>query len=93
MHEIKKDKNKFYIGESSQNALAEITFVPDGESKIIVNHTYVSESLRGQGIALKLVEKVIEYARQENIKIIPLCSYVEKVMTRNEEYKDVLSEK
>jgi len=93
MHEIKKDENKFYIGESSQNALAEITFVPDGESKIIVNHTYVSESLRGQGIALKLVKRVIEYARKENIKIVPLCSYVEKVMTRNEEYKDVLSEK
>ncbi|AWK51718.1 GNAT family N-acetyltransferase [Clostridium beijerinckii] len=93
MNEIKKDKNKFYIGENSQNALAEITFVPEGESKIIVNHTYVSESLRGQGIALKLVEKVIEYARQENIKIIPLCSYVEKVMTRNDKYKDVLSEK
>ncbi|HEX9025726.1 MAG TPA: GNAT family N-acetyltransferase [Clostridium sp.] len=93
MNEIKKDENKFYIGENSQNALAEITFVPDGESKIIVNHTYVSESLRGQGIALKLVKKVIEYARKENIKIIPLCSYVEKVMTRNEEYKDVLSEK
>ena len=42
MREIKKDKNKFYIGENSQNALAEITFVPDGEGKIIVNHTYVS---------------------------------------------------
>jgi len=62
-------------------------------AKIIVNHTYVSESLRGQGIALELVRKVIEYARQENIKIIPLCSYVKKVMTRNEKYTDVLSEK
>lgn len=90
MEVIKKDKNKFYIGENVKNPLAEITFIPEGESKIIINHTYVSDSLRGQGIALQLVKKVVEYAREENKKIIPLCSYAKKVMIGNEEYTDVL---
>lgn len=90
MNEIKKDKDKFYIGENSANPIAEITFISTDDNKLIVNHTYVSDSLRGQGIAMKLVEKVIEYARVENKKIVPACSYVHKVMTNKDEYKDIL---
>lgn len=78
MEVIKKDKNQFYIGENVENALAEITFVPTSESKIIIDHTFVSDSLRGQGIALQLVKKVVEYVRVENKKIIPLCPYAKK---------------
>jgi predicted GNAT family acetyltransferase len=87
---IKKDRNKFYIGENIKNVVAEITFVPAGESQIIIDHTYVSDSLRGQGIAFQLVKKVVEYAREENKKIIPVCSYAKKIMIQNEEYQDVL---
>ncbi len=90
MNTIKRDGNQFYIGESIENRVAEITFVSSGENTIIIDHTYVSDSLRGQGIALQLVNKVVEYARLEHIKIIPQCSYAKKVMTQNEEYKDVL---
>ncbi len=90
MEAIKKDKNQFYIGENIEDALAKITFVPTGESKIIIDHTYVSNSLSGQGIGLQLVEKVVEYARQEFKKIVPICPYAKKVMTESDEYKDVL---
>ena len=90
MDVIKKNKNQFYIGENIENILAEITFVPKGESKIIIDHTYVSDLLRGRGIALQLVKKVVEYARQENKKIIFLCPYAKKVMMESDEYKDIL---
>lgn len=90
MEAIKKDNNKFYIGEDVENPLAEITFVPTGADKITIDHTYVSESLRGQKIGLQLIDKVAEYARTENKKIIALCPYAKKVMTQSEEYKDIL---
>jgi len=90
MEVIKKGENQFYIGEDIENPLAEITFIRADESKIVIEHTYVSDSLRGQGIALQLVNKVVEYARFENKKIIPICPYAKKVMTENEKYKDVL---
>lgn len=90
MVEIKKGNNKFYIGEASEEPIAEITFIPSGEDKITVDHTYVSEQLRGQGIGELLVKRIAEYARQENKKIIPACSFVKKVMVGNEEYKDVV---
>ncbi len=86
--EIKERNNSFYLGPDYQNRVGEITFhVKEGE--IIVDHTYVDPSLRGQGLAFKLVEKVIEKARNENKKIVPVCSYVKKVMEKNESFKDV----
>lgn len=90
MHNIKKDKNQFYIGESSANPIAEITFVPKEEDKYVIDHTHVSESLKGQGVGVLLVNKVVELARQENKKIIPVCPFAKKVMTRSKEYEDVL---
>jgi uncharacterized protein len=92
MEVIKRDNNKFYIGENIENILAEITFAPTGADKIIIDHTYVSDSLKGQGIGQQLVKSVAEYARQENKKIIPSCPFAKRIMTKDEEYRDVLIE-
>lgn len=92
MNEIKQDENRFYIGEDAENALAEITFTPEGEDKIVVDHTYVSGSLKGQGIGGKLVKRVVDYALEENKKIVPTCSFAKKVIMENEEYKRCLCE-
>lgn len=90
METIKQYNTKFYMGDSPEHPIAEITFIPEGEDKIIVNHTYVAKSLTGQGIGKQLMIKVIEYARKEHKKIIPTCSFAEKVITSSDEYKDVL---
>lgn len=90
MEEIKKGINKFYIGDNIENPSAQIIFLPSGENKIIIEHTYVSDSLVGQGIGQQLVKKAAEYARLNNLKIIPECSYARKVMTSSDEYSDIL---
>jgi len=90
MDEIKVGENTFYVGKDVNNPLAEITFFPRGEDVIVIDHTYVSPELRGKGVAMRLLTKVVEYARKEHLKIIPLCSYASKVMRFNDEYKDVL---
>lgn len=56
----------------------------------IINHTGVRPEFEGKGIAKKLLLKVIEAAREKNVKIMPLCSYARKVMNGKEEFKDVL---
>lgn len=89
--EIKQAKNAFYVGDSASNPQAIITFVPKGDDTIIIDHTIVKEELRGMGLARKLVDRVVEYARAEDIKIIPQCSYAVKVLTSNDEYKDILA--
>lgn len=90
MTEIKKGTNRFYVGESEENPLAEITYKPSGDDVISIDRTYVSNELRGQGMAKRLLEEAINYARSENKKIIPLCSFVKEQMENNKEYNDLL---
>lgn len=55
---IKTGVNAFYLGSDPQNPDAVITFIPDGDI-ITVDHTRVDESLRGRGIALRLLNKTV----------------------------------
>ncbi|HHV72583.1 MAG TPA: N-acetyltransferase [Clostridia bacterium] len=90
MFEIKEGQKGFYIGDSEDKPLAEMTFVLTGKSFIIVDHTYVSEKLKGKGIGKLLLDEVANWARKENKKIIPLCPFVKVQMEKGEEYQDVL---
>lgn len=83
---INEKKNGFYIG-SIENPDAEIKYI-DAEN-ISITHTFVSEKLRGQGIALQLLEKVVKYAKEKNKKIIPVCSYAAKKL-REDKYQDII---
>lgn len=60
------------------------------DGKWHITHTVVSSEYGGRGIAKQLVKEVINQARSRNIKIVPICSYAQKMMFDNEEYKDVL---
>lgn len=90
MVEVKKGIKSFYLGDSEENPLAEMTFVTNGEKRIIVDHTYVPNELSGKGIGKKLLKAMVEWARHEKKKIIPLCPYVKVQMEKNPEYQDVL---
>lgn len=92
MTDIKKGSNRFYIGEEEVAPLAEITYVDKDKNTIVIDHTYVSLELRGQGIASQLVSKVVEFAKQENKKIIPVCSFAKKEFMNHKEYLSVLED-
>ncbi len=88
--EIKKGNNKFYIGDSNDNFIAQITYVYKKKDVIAIDHTFVSPELRGKSIASKLLSEVVKMAREDNLKVIPICSYAVAKLTRNDEYKDIL---
>lgn len=48
-----------------------------------IMHTGVRPEFGGRGIARMLVEKVVEEANKRNIKIVPICSYAQKVILGN----------
>ncbi|NBK21623.1 MAG: N-acetyltransferase [Spirochaetia bacterium] len=92
MLSCKKKENGFYVGEEYNNPLAEITYHLRDDRTMVIDNTYVSDTLRGQGVGGLLVRKVAELARKENKKIIPLCSYAKRVMIQNPDYQDVLAD-
>ncbi len=84
------DNNRFYMGEE-QKPLAEINFERVGDKLLVVDHTFTDPSLRGQGIARKLVEQVAAYARKDGYKVKATCSYAKKVLS-DPEYADIYTE-
>ncbi|MFD1360780.1 GNAT family N-acetyltransferase [Lentibacillus salinarum] len=92
MADIKKGDHKFYIGDDEHHPKAVITFKESGNNELNVDHTYVSEELRGEGMASKLVEKMVTYAREEGKTINPTCPYVKKKMEETPAYQDLLAE-
>jgi predicted GNAT family acetyltransferase len=86
--EILFDKNRFYAGDNKARPLAQITFTKPNDGLIVVDHTFTDPSLRGQGIARKLVEKVADHARQEGLKVGATCSYALKVL-QEEQFNDI----
>lgn len=83
------EENRFYFDDTDGENLAEITMSPAGTFKII-DHTWVDDSLRGQGIAAKLVKRVVDDAREKGYKILPLCPFAKGEFDRKPEYHDVL---
>jgi len=93
MFEIKKGNNKFYFTDESNKQIGVITYKPDN-GNFVVEHTFVSPQYRSQGLAAKLVDAMVEYSREQNKKIIPVCSYVLSKFQNNEaEYGDVWERK
>ena len=89
---INRAENKFYIGDEDR-PLAEITWVPTGDDQIIADHTWVSDELRGQGVAALLLAELVALARDHNKTIIPLCPYVKRKLTGDPQYEDILNRK
>jgi uncharacterized protein len=92
MIEIKQNdgrKGKFEIFVDERLA-GEMTYTWAGDSKFIIDHTEVKDGFDGQGLAKKLVLAGIEFARNKNVKVMPLCPYAKSVFDKNAEYKDVL---
>ncbi len=60
--------------------------------KNVLNYykTYVPNELRGKGIAGKIVEAAMNYARENNLKIIPTCSYVDTFIERHKNFEDLI---
>jgi len=62
------------------------------EGKLAVLHTEVSPELEGRGFAKLLLDQLVSYAREHDLKIIPLCSYVNVQFRRHPgQYEDVRS--
>ncbi|MDR6761285.1 MULTISPECIES: GNAT family N-acetyltransferase [unclassified Flavobacterium] len=83
-------KGYFEAVEDGKEA-GKMTYTWAGDSKFIIDHTEVSPDFNGKGVGKKLVMAAVEYARTNNVKIIPLCPFAKSVFDKVEEIRDVLS--
>ena len=80
-----------FIVKVDGERLAEMTYTMPAENKMIIDHTEVDDQLRGKNVGQQLVHAAVEYAREKNIKIIPLCPFANAVLKKKTEWHDVLN--
>ena len=81
-------KGSFFI-EDNGKRVAEMVVAVAG-TNLTVYHTEVSEVLQGQGVSKDLLAAMVKYARDHQLKVIPLCRFVNAQFRRNpEQYADV----
>lgn len=84
------DKNGYFHIDIDSKTEAKMTFIFAGSDKIIIDHTEVNEGYNGKGFGKMMVEKAVAFAREKNIKIIPLCPFAKKVFDKTPAFSDVL---
>ncbi|SFI15345.1 GNAT family N-acetyltransferase [Halpernia frigidisoli] len=67
------------------------TIFPD-ENKLIISFVLVHPKFEGRGMGKYLVEDAIKFARENNWKVYPHCSYARSVMKRMNDLEDILLE-
>lgn len=84
-------KGSFYI-EIENIKVAEMTYTHAEPNKIIIDHTEVSDTLKGQGVGYKLIDASVAYMRANSLKVIPLCPFANAVFRKKaQEYADILA--
>jgi uncharacterized protein len=89
--EFKHENNRIYANNDDGKMVAEVTFPALNDNVVNIVHTFVDDSLRGQGIAGKLMEETVDQLRRTDKKAILTCSYAVKWFEKNTEYADLIS--
>lgn len=88
-HSLEGTKGVFFV-QTDEQILAEMTYSKLNDRMIIIDHTDVSDQLRGQGVGKAMVYQAVAMARKENFKILPLCPFAKSVFQKEPEIQDVL---
>jgi predicted GNAT family acetyltransferase len=80
--------HRFEIRDGDDLAVLEYRF--RGGDHLVLTHTGVPERLEGKGFATHLAHAALEHARQHQLRVVPLCSFVQAYLQRHPEYADLV---
>jgi predicted GNAT family acetyltransferase len=83
-----KENERFVIYVEGNEVYVEYTM---RNNTIDLHHTYTHPALRGKGLAAQVVRAALEFAKDNSLKVIPTCSYVQAFIAKNAHYKELVS--
>lgn len=89
LHKTEGSKGMFYH-EKDGEVLAEMTYSMAGETRMIIDHTDVDDSLKGMGVGMQLLNKAVAFARENSLEVLPLCPFAAAMFKKKPEIQDVL---
>jgi predicted GNAT family acetyltransferase len=84
-----KENERFIIYMDEKEAFVEYNA---GEGELNLYHTYTDPELRGKGLAAQVVRAALEYIKENNLKVVPTCSYVRAFIKKNDEYEGLVAD-
>ena len=87
--DFKESSEKIWLENEEGKVIAYVEF-PEVNGIANVMHTVVDDSLRGKGIAGKLMTALVDKMRKENRKMELTCSYAVGWFNKNKGHEDVL---
>lgn len=70
---------------------SKLDYIQEGKN-FVITHVGVYPLHRGQGVAAKIVDAGLEYARQNSLRVIPMCSYAAMYIRRNPQYMELTNQ-
>ena len=71
--------------------LSKLDYMQDGKN-FVITHVGVHPEFRGQGLAGKIVDASLEYAKQNSLRVIPMCSYAAAYIRKNPQYMELTNQ-
>lgn len=88
--EFKHESNRIFLENEEGKTIAEVTFPEASDNKVNIDRTFVDGSLRGQGVADKLLTELAAELKSKNKKAVPTCSYAVGWFEKHPEYQDLV---
>lgn len=61
------------------------------KNRMSLLHTEVPEALEGHGVGTAIVEKTLQYIEEQNLTLVPWCTFVKSYIKRHPEWKRILA--
>lgn len=75
------DRSRFVVSLGAGEA--QLVYARRGDNSIDLQHTEVPVEERNRGIADSMVRAAVAYAREQKLRIIPTCPYVQAWFRRH----------
>ena len=89
--EFRIEAGRIWLNDAHGKTIAEVLFPDRGDGTVEVTHTFVDDSLRGQGVAGKLMEALAAELRREGKRAVLTCSYAQSWFAKHCENADILA--
>lgn len=88
-HQETDHRGAFFV-ERDGKRLAEMTYSRANATLIIIDHTEVDESLKGQGAGRQLLDALVQWARETHTKVMATCPFALAQFRKDASIRDVL---
>jgi len=87
---VHEEKYQQFTVTLNDDEEAELAYARPSDKEIDFTHTFVPESARGQGIAQKMIEEGLCFARDNGYLVIATCPVVARYIASNKHHQDLL---